>query len=73
MEINGMDLLAIIKELMDERDLVERAIISVERMAAHRGMRRGRPPAWMALLADETSERKKRGRPPKKTRAAKAK
>ena len=61
-----MDLTAIIKELIDERNLVEKAILSVEKIAAQRGRRRGRPPAWMALLAGKTSEHKKRGRPPGK-------
>ena len=66
-----MDLTAIIKELVEERDLVERAIISVERIAAQRGKRRGRPPAWMALLTGEATGRKKRGRPPIKKSAGK--
>ncbi len=67
-----MDLMPIIKELMEERDLVEGAIISLERIAAQRGKRRGRPPAWMKLLeeADATAP-KKRGRPPIKRHAAK--
>ena len=60
-----MDLTAIIKELVDERDLVERAILSVERIAAQRGKRRGRPPAWMTLLTAEATVQKKRGRPKK--------
>ena len=66
-----MDLTAIIKELVDERDLVEQAILSVEKIAAQHGKRRGRPPAWMKLLAEETAGPKKRGRPPGKKRAAK--
>jgi hypothetical protein len=61
-----MDLTAIIKELIDERNLVESAILSVEKIAAQRSKRRGRPPAWMALLEGKTSGRKKRGRPPGK-------
>ena len=66
-----MDITAIIKELVDERDLVEQAIVSVEKIALQHGKRRGRPPAWMALLAEEITGRKKRGRPPGKKRAAK--
>jgi hypothetical protein len=65
-----MDLTTIIKELMDERELVERAILSVEKIAAQRGKRRGRPPAWMALLANKTTARK-RGRPAGKKGRAK--
>lgn len=56
--------MVIIKELMDERDLVDRAILSVEKIAAQRGKRRGRPPAWMMLLGSEAGQ-KKRGRPRK--------
>jgi hypothetical protein len=66
-----MDLMAIVKELTEERDLVERAIISIERIALHRGKRRGRPPSWMTLLTDEVKAPKKRGRPPGKKRGAK--
>jgi hypothetical protein len=61
-----MDLTAIIKELIDERNLVESAILSVEKIAAQRGKRRGRPPAWMALITGKANGPKKRGRPPGK-------
>jgi hypothetical protein len=44
-------------ELRNEREAVEQAIIVLQRIAAGRGRRRGRPPAWM-------SQGKKRGRPP---------
>ena len=44
-------------ELRMEREQIEEAIISLERLARGRGKRRGRPPAWM-------TEVKKRGRPP---------
>ncbi len=60
-----MDLLSIIKGLREERELIEQAILSIERLASQRGQRRGRPPAWMNLLEDVP---KKRGRPPKKIR-----
>ena len=60
-----MDLAAIIKELREERDLVDRAIANVEKIAAQHGKRRGRPPAWMTLLRAEAST-PKRGRPPGK-------
>ena len=66
-----MDILAIIKELRDERDLVERAIVSVEKMALQHGKRRGRPPAWVTLLAEETKGKRKRGRPPGRKRTGK--
>ena len=52
-----MDVTKILAELRQERDQLEEAILSLERLALGRGRRRGRPPAWMAVA-------KKRGRPP---------
>jgi len=51
-----MDVTKILAELRQEREQLEEAILSLERLASGRGRRRGRPPAWM-------SEVKKRGRP----------
>ena len=53
-----MDVTKILSELRQEREQIEEAILSLERLARGRGRRRGRPPAWMAIGA------KKRGRPP---------
>ncbi len=52
-----MDVSKILEELRQEREQLEEAILSLERLARGRGRRRGRPPAWMV-------EAKKRGRPP---------
>jgi hypothetical protein len=52
-----MDVTKILAELRQEREQLEEAILSLERLARGRGRRRGRPPAWMA-------EAKRRGRPP---------
>jgi hypothetical protein len=52
-----MDVAKILADLRQEREQLEEAILSLERLARGRGKRRGRPPAWM-------SEAKKRGRPP---------
>ena len=61
-----MDLTAIVKELMQERDLLDDAILSLERIAMQRGKRRGRPPAWLRMLEQEAPTKpKKRGRPPR--------
>jgi hypothetical protein len=49
-----MDVSIIPVELRQERDRLEEAILSLERLARGRGKRRGRPPSWMA-------EAKKRG------------
>lgn len=51
-----MDVMKILGELRQEREQIEEAILSLERLARGRGRRRGRPPAWMV-------EAKKRGRP----------
>jgi DNA invertase Pin-like site-specific DNA recombinase len=52
-----MDVLKMLAELRQEREQIEEAIVTLERLARGRGKRRGRPPAWMAAI-------KKRGRPP---------
>jgi len=52
-----MDVSKILAELRQEREQIEEAIMSLERLARGRGRRRGRPPAWM-------TEVKRRGRPP---------
>jgi len=51
-----MDITKMLAELCGEREAVEQAIIVLQRIAAGRGKRRGRPPAWMSQV-------KKRGRP----------
>mgnify|MGYP006972416278 CR=1 FL=1 len=43
-----MDVTKILAELRLEREHIEEAILSLERLAASRGRRRGRPPKWMA-------------------------
>jgi hypothetical protein len=52
-----MEVAKILADLRQEREQLEEAILSLERLARGRGRRRGRPPAWM-------SEAKRRGRPP---------
>jgi hypothetical protein len=56
-EANKMDVLKMLSDLRQEREQVEEAIVTLERLARGRGKRRGRPPAWMSAL-------KRRGRPP---------
>jgi hypothetical protein len=57
-----MDVSKILTELRDERQQIEEAIVSLERLARGRGPRRGRPPAWMSEITTPTLKR--RGRPP---------
>lgn len=52
-----MDVTKILADLRQEREQIEEAIMTLERLARGRGKRRGRPPAWLAAV-------KKRGRPP---------
>jgi hypothetical protein len=54
-----MDITKILGELKAEREQIEEAILSLERLAQGRGRRRGRPPAWMSEVTA-----KRRGRPP---------
>jgi hypothetical protein len=54
-----MDVSKILSELKEERQQIEEAILSLERLARGRGRRRGRPPAWMSEITV-----KRRGRPP---------
>jgi hypothetical protein len=54
-----MDVAKILAELRQEREQIEEAILSLERLARGRGRRRGRPPAWMSAMTA-----KRRGRPP---------
>ncbi len=44
-------------ELRAERENIEQAILTLERLASGRGKRRGRPPAWMTAIT-------RPGRPP---------
>jgi hypothetical protein len=52
-----MDVLKMLTDLRREREQIEEAILTLERLAQGRGRRRGRPPSWM-------TEVKRRGRPP---------
>ena len=52
-----MDVIKMLADLRQERDQIEEAILTLERLARGRGRRRGRPPAWMTEL-------KRKGRPP---------
>ena len=51
-----MNLTKILEDLRREREQIDEAILSLERLAAGSGPRRGRPPAWLKA-------QKSRGRP----------
>ena len=72
-------------ELRLEREQIEEAILTLERLARGRGRRRGRPPSWLkdatamvSSLSDSNgsedgpvaAEPKRRGRPPKAKQTA---
>lgn len=72
-----MDVDKMLAELRLEREQIEEAILTLERLARGRGRRRGRPPSWLkeatAVVAaaggdeensGQPSEPKRRGRPP---------
>jgi len=44
-----MNLEKILAELRAERDAIEQATLVLQRIAAGRGRRRGRPPVWPVL------------------------
>jgi hypothetical protein len=55
-----MDISKMLEELRAERENRDEAIAVLARMALEQGKRRGRPPAWMTVVAGP----KRRGRPP---------
>lgn len=63
-----MDVHKILGDLRREREQIEEAILTLERLASGRGRRRGRPPLWMAQIRNAEiaaePETKRRGRPP---------
>lgn len=59
-----MDVTQILAELKAEREQIENAILTLERLAQGRGKKRGRPPAWLAATPAPAAMPKRRGRPP---------
>ncbi len=52
-----MDVMEMLTDLRQERQQIDEVIFGLERLAANRGKRLGRPPTWMTVV-------KTRGRPP---------
>jgi hypothetical protein len=78
-EVISLDIDKMLAELRVEREQIEEAILTLERLARGRGRRRGRPPSWLKEAAgsvpdmDEatqpngvshSAEPRRRGRPP---------
>jgi hypothetical protein len=59
-----MNINKILTDMRLEREYLEEAILSFERLAAGGAKRRGRPPAWMAKIKEEMTLKRGRGRPP---------
>ena len=59
-----MDILKMLAELRAEREQIDEAIITIERLARGQGKRRGRPPAWMSAQRSDptitTPDRKRK-------------
>jgi hypothetical protein len=58
-----IDVAKILAELKQEKEQLEQAIVTLERLSHIRTPRRGRPPAYMAEGAPANTP-KRRGRPP---------
>jgi hypothetical protein len=73
--LSFMEILKMLADLRQEREQIEEAIITLERLAQGRGRRRGRPPAWLAMHKTQIEQQdapKRRGRPPGSKNKAKA-
>jgi hypothetical protein len=67
-----MDISKILVELRLEREQIEEAIISLERLARGRGRRRGRPPVWLVEARKRGRVLNTKGRPAVSAKAAAA-
>lgn len=65
----NMDVAKILAELRLEREQIEEAIISLERLARGRGRRRGRPPSWLVEARKRTRVVSAKGRAPAMAKA----
>jgi hypothetical protein len=70
MGAKAMDVVKILAELRQEREQIEEAILSLERLAQGRGRRRGRPPSWMVEARKRERISTKKARPETTARAA---
>jgi hypothetical protein len=50
-----MDVTKMLADLRQEREQIEEAILTLERLARGRGKRRGRPPIWLAEAKKRTT------------------
>jgi hypothetical protein len=69
-EFTGMDVTKMLTELRQEREQIEEAIMTLERLAKGRGKRRGRPPLWLVEAKKRTQGRAAATAPKAKAAAA---
>jgi len=62
-----MNLTKILEDLRQEREQIDEAILSLERLAAGSGPRRGRPPAWLKAQQSRTRPGKSKEAPATKS------
>ena len=55
-EVIYLDIDKMLAELRVEREQIEEAILTLERLARGRGRRRGRPPSWLKEAAGSVAE-----------------
>ena len=66
-----MDITKMLAELRQEREAIEEAILTLERLARGRGKRRGRPPTWLSeMRKKEKPVNTSKGRPANLAKAA---
>ena len=65
-----MDVARILDQLRLERDQIEEAILSLERLASGQEKRRGRPPKWMVEAKKRTRAQARKMESPGRTAAA---
>lgn len=53
-----MDVAKMLAELRQEREQIEEAILTLERLAQGQGKRRGRPPAWLTEARKREAKQK---------------
>ena len=58
-----MDVLKMLADLRREREQIDEAILTLERLAQGRGKRRGRPPSWIKEIKPAVGKTKAK-RPP---------
>ena len=56
-----MDVAKMLAELRQEREQIEEAILTLERLAQGQGKRRGRPPAWLTEARKREAKQKQAG------------